>query len=73
MARIQASEHLQLISVYAVGGGNLKRSDSTRVINELQRAAQGGAARRRVKPTAQQLAAVGIKVEIVKKEVEDNS
>lgn len=67
MARIEASELLQLVTVYAIGSGNLKRVDSSRLINELQRTAQGGAARKRIKPTVQQLASMGIGVTIVKK------
>lgn len=73
MVRIEASELLKLITVQVVGSGNLKKTDSTRIINELQRAAQGGAVRRRARPTARQLATMGIKVEIVKREVDDNS
>ena len=73
MAKIEASELLQLITVQAIGGGNLKRSDSTRLVSQLQRTAQGVAVRKRSKPSPQQLASMGIKVEIVKKEVEDNS
>lgn len=73
MARIEALEHLQLITVQALGSGNLRKADSTRLINQLQRTAQGGAVRERIKPSPQQLASMGIKVEIVKREVKDNS
>lgn len=74
MAKIEASEVLSSITAFAVGGGNLKKTDSTKIINELQRTAQGTAARKRNKATPQQLAAMGIKVEVVKKKkgVKDN-
>ncbi len=71
--KIEALEQLSIITVYAIGGGNLKRADSTRLVNQLQRTAQGTAARKRNKPSPQQLAAMGIKVEIVKREVKDDS
>ena len=67
MGRIEASELLSLLTVQAVGSGNLKKTESTRLINELHRAAQGTAARKRNKATPQQLAAMGIKVVVVKK------
>ena len=77
MARIEASELLSLITAQAVGSGNLKKTDSTRLMNELQRQAQGRAARKRDKPiaTTQQLSSMGIAVEVVKKKkgVKDNS
>ena len=73
MARIEASEHLQLVTIQAIGSGNLKKNEATKLINQLQNTARGGAVRRRSKPTPQQLAAMGIKVEIVKREVEGDS
>lgn len=73
MPRIGAGEHLSLITVHAIGGGNLKRADSTKLVNQLQRTTQGTVVRRSSKPSPHQLAAMGIKVEIVKREVEDNS
>lgn len=73
MGRIEASELLSLITVQALGSGNLKKQDSTKLMNQLQRQAQGGVSKKKIKPTPQQLSAMGIKVETVKREVKDNS
>ena len=68
MAKIDASEKLSMITAFAVGGGNLKKSDSTRILNQLQRAAEGPRRKREKSiPTRQDLAAIGIGVEVVKK------
>lgn len=67
MQKIDASEKLSMITAFAVGGGNLKKSESTRILNQLQRSSEGKKAREKPIPTRQGLAAIGIGVEVVKK------
>lgn len=66
LPKIEASEHLALISSFAVASGSLKKNDSTRVLNQLERAA-AGKRRERARPSPMALAAMGIGVEIVKR------
>jgi len=67
MGKIDASEKLSMITSFAVGSGNLKKQESARILNQLQRAAAGGRKRRSVPVSPATLAGVGIGVEIVKK------
>lgn len=69
MAKIDASEKLSMITAFAVGGGNLKKSESTRILNQLQRSSEGRKRREKSAPTRQDLAAIGIGIEVVKKGV----
>lgn len=68
MEKIDAAEKLSVITSFAVGSGNLKRGDSTRIMNRLQRAAEGGQKKESVPISPATLAGVGIGIEIVKKE-----
>lgn len=66
MGKIDASEKLSMITVFAVGSGNLKKTDSTRILNKIQRAAEGGRKKQSIPVSPATLAGVGIGVEIVK-------
>jgi hypothetical protein len=67
MGKIDATEKLSMITAFAVGGGNLKKHDSTRILNQLQRDATGGRKRKSESVSPTTLAGVGIGVEIVRK------
>ena len=70
MQKIDASEKLSMITAFAVGGGNLKKSESTRILNQIQKASEGPRAKREKPATSPQaLAAMGIGIEVVKKGV----
>lgn len=63
MASIEASEHLSLVTVLALGGGNLKKEDSRKLFNQLERTAHGGrVAKKKSRPSPQALASMGIGV-----------
>lgn len=67
MGKIDAAEKLSMITAFAVGSGNLKKTDSTKILNRLERAAEGKREREKPAPSPQALAAIGISVEVVKK------
>lgn len=67
MPKIEASEQLKTITSFAVGAGHLKREDSSRIINQLQRTSESKKKREKIKPSPESLAGIGIGVEVVKK------
>lgn len=67
MGKIEASEKLSMITAFAVGSGNLKKTDSTRILNRLHRAAEGGSKKQSIPVSPATLAGIGIGVEVVKK------
>ncbi|MGH7851150.1 MAG: hypothetical protein ACREOP_12700 [Thermodesulfobacteriota bacterium] len=68
MGKIDASEKLSMITALAVGGGNLKKAESSRILSQLQSSAEGRRKRRqRAAPSPQALAAMGVGIEIVRK------
>lgn len=67
MGQIDASEHLAMITAFAVGSGSLTKHDSQRIISQLQRAASGKR-KKTISASPGLLASMGIAVEKVKKD-----
>lgn len=65
MPKIDAQEHLQMVTVYALGSGSLKKEDSNRVMRDLQRRAYG--TQKAPPATPEALEAMGIAIKKEKK------
>lgn len=66
MLRIDASEQLSLVHVTALGGGKIEKRESSRMLKNLQRTAQGR--KEKSVATAHALAGMGIGIEVIKRE-----
>lgn len=67
MPKINAEEHLALIRSLAVGGGNLGKKESTRIMKALTEDAAGPKAKKIATASIADMKKMGIAVEVVKK------
>ena len=64
LPRLEAEERLVSINDGAAAAGRLKREDTRRMISRLERAALGSTKVKAIKPTAADLAAIGVAVSV---------